>query len=89
MKKDGIYVIFDAKSDKMGRLADKKQNILLRAIVGKTPQGRRFHKQTGKGGYFYGEIQERGDERGYMNCEGSLYIKIRREQKKGRDNEKA
>lgn len=33
--------------------------------------------------------QERGDERGYMNCEGSLYIKIRREQKKGRDNEKA
>ena len=33
--KDGIYVIFYAKSDKMGRLADKKQNILLRAIVGK------------------------------------------------------
>ena len=50
MKKDGIYVIFDAKSDKMGRLADKKQNILLRAIVGKNAAGDSIKRQE-RGGF--------------------------------------
>lgn len=52
--------MFAMKSDKLGNLTDKKQNVLLRAIVGKTPGDGDSIKRQEKGFYFYGQKREGG-----------------------------